>query len=209
MKFRTHSLPAIVSAGLFAVSLLTTACSGNKSTNSPPPGPQPSHLVIINNLAFSPPVDTVSVGDTVTWRNDQNIAHTVTSDQGTELQSPQLSQGQTYAHRFTAAGAYPYHCTIHTTMHGLIVVIPAQVSHSVNINNFAYVPASITVSIGDTLTWTNNDAAQHTVTSDTGTELQSPLMNQGQIYKHAFSAAGVFPYHCTLHPTMQGSVTVQ
>lgn len=196
------ALPIIL--GILAV----VSCS-SKSTNSPSPGPQPSHLVVINNFAFAPAVDTVSVGDTVTWRNDQDVAHTVTSDTGSVLQSPQLSQGQTYQHTFATAGVYAYHCSIHTTMHGVIIVLPAQVSHLVSISNLAYVPAAITVAMGDTVTWTNNDAVQHTVTSDTGTELQSPLLSQGQTYKHAFSATGTYLYHCTVHPNMHGSVIVQ
>jgi plastocyanin len=97
-------------------------CSKNKATNVSNPPPPPTHLVNITNFSFSPAVDTVAVGDTVTWRNDDSASHTVTSDSGTELQSPSIGQGSTYEHIFTAVGVHPYHCTIHTSMHGVVIV---------------------------------------------------------------------------------------
>jgi len=81
-----------------------------------------SLLITISNFAFTPTPDTVAVGDTVTWRNDQTVGHTVTSDQGSELASAVFSQGQTYQHVFTATGSYAYHCTPHPNMHGIVVV---------------------------------------------------------------------------------------
>ncbi len=96
-------------------------CSKNKSTNSVST-PPPTHLVNITNFAFSPAIDTVAVGDTVTWRNNDSAGHTVTSDAGTELQSPVIGQGSSFEHIFMSAGTYTYHCTIHTSMHGVVIV---------------------------------------------------------------------------------------
>jgi len=112
---------------LFAIILLTAGCGKNgygssKGTNPPPPGNTPPNTVVIANFAFSPASLTVSVGDTVTWRNDDNVGHTVTSDSGSELGSALLSHGQTYQHVFTTTGTYPYHCNVHTTMRGTITV---------------------------------------------------------------------------------------
>lgn len=81
--------------------------------------------------------------------------------------------------------------------------------HNVVIQNFAFSPASLSVAAGDTVNWTNNDSVTHTVTSDTGTELQSPGINQNGTYQHVFQSTGVFAYHCTIHTTMHGSVTAQ
>ena len=81
--------------------------------------------------------------------------------------------------------------------------------HSVAIQNFAFSPAALTVAVGDTVKWTNNDSAPHTVTSDSGSELQSPQLANGQTYQHIFGTAGSFAYHCAVHPSMLGSVTVQ
>ncbi len=81
--------------------------------------------------------------------------------------------------------------------------------NSVFISGFAYNPTSRTVAVGTTVTWRNDDGAPHTVTSDSGNELASPTLNRGQSYSHTFNSAGVFTYHCTFHPSMHGSVTVQ
>lgn len=80
--------------------------------------------------------------------------------------------------------------------------------HAVSIQGFAFSPAALPIAVGDTVVWTNNDSASHTVTSDTGTELAGSLGN-GQTYQHIFMTANSFPYHCTIHTTMHGSVTVQ
>jgi len=94
----------------------------NKGNNSPPPDNPPPNTVIIGNFAFSPSNITVAVGDTVTWRNDDSIGHTVTSTTGSELGSALLSRGQTYRHVFHAAGSYSYHCTVHPGMTGSVTV---------------------------------------------------------------------------------------
>jgi plastocyanin len=83
------------------------------------------------------------------------------------------------------------------------------VSESVTIDNFAFTPASLTINVGTTVVWTNNQNVGHTVTSDTGDELESGLLQQGRSFSHTFNTAGVFPYHCTPHPDMKGTVTVQ
>jgi plastocyanin len=86
---------------------------------------------------------------------------------------------------------------------------PSSHFHNVSIQNFAFSPGSLSISVGDTVKWTNNDSAAHTVTSDTGAELQSSQIGQGGTYQHVFHTAGSFVYHCSIHTTMHGSVTVQ
>jgi plastocyanin len=74
-------------------------------------------------------------------------------------------------------------------------------------DNF-YSPASITISQGTTLLWTNNGNSQHTVTSDNGV-FGSGTLNRGQTFSFRFESAGTFPYHCTIHgQVMSGTVTV-
>jgi plastocyanin len=79
---------------------------------------------------------------------------------------------------------------------------------AVTIENFAYSPASLTVPVGTTVTWTNNEATAHTVTSKTGL-FDSEIMNKGDTFSYTFSDRGVFEYYCTIHPTMNGIVTVE
>jgi plastocyanin len=80
---------------------------------------------------------------------------------------------------------------------------------SVSIVGFAFSPGTVTVSAGDTVTWTNNDAGvPHTVSSDSGSELASGQLASGASYQKTFSAAGSYVYHCDIHPSMTGLVVV-
>ncbi len=82
-------------------------------------------------------------------------------------------------------------------------------SASVEIKNFAFNPGTVTVKVGTKVTWTNNDSAPHTVTSDSGSPLNSKsILSPGQSFSYTFTTAGTFPYHCTIHPTMKGQVVV-
>jgi plastocyanin len=88
-------------------------------------------------------------------------------------------------------------------------VIAAQRLHfqTVTIQNLAYNPSAVTVAVGDTVQWINADDITHTVTADNGTEFDQTL-TPGDSFQHVFLSAGDFPYHCTIHPFMHGSVTV-
>lgn len=83
-------------------------------------------------------------------------------------------------------------------------------ANEVWIQGMAFVPSSITVSAGTTITWINKDNITHTVTSDTGV---TPSFNSGNIgsggsYPHNFTTAGTYTYHCSIHPSMMGRVIV-
>lgn len=84
-------------------------------------------------------------------------------------------------------------------------VAPAVLS--VNIQNFAFTPSVLNVKVGDTVTWTNLDAATHTVEADAGA-FKSGNLSTGLTFRHTFTAAGTFAYHCGPHPSMTGSVVV-
>ncbi len=79
---------------------------------------------------------------------------------------------------------------------------------AVSISNFAFSPASITVKVGDTVTWTNQDSATHTVVADDGS-FKSGDLGQGATFSFTFSKAGSFTYKCGIHPNMTGTVVVQ
>jgi plastocyanin len=81
---------------------------------------------------------------------------------------------------------------------------------AVVIKNYAFSPASLTVSVGDTVTWTNEDTAPHTVTVSSGpVTFASPTLQQGQTFSYTFSKTGTYSYYCAVHPDMKASVTVQ
>jgi hypothetical protein len=73
--------------------------------------------------------------------------------------------------------------------------------------DFEFRPASTTVRVGDTVVWTNNGPATHSATSDSGLWDTRPL-TRGQTGSFTFTAAGTFPYHCTLHSNMRGTIVV-
>jgi plastocyanin len=75
-------------------------------------------------------------------------------------------------------------------------------------SNRAFDPATITVNVGDTVTWLNQDAPQHDVVVDNG-EFTSEPFDQGQTFSFTFTKAGTYTYHCSIHPGMTGTVTVQ
>jgi plastocyanin len=82
----------------------------------------------------------------------------------------------------------------------------AAADGSVRIVNFKFSPKTISVNVGDRVTWTNSDSAPHTATDsgnfDTGT------LNRGESGSATFDEAGTFSYICTIHPSMEGTVRV-
>ncbi|MFI9810983.1 cupredoxin domain-containing protein [Saccharothrix variisporea] len=85
----------------------------------------------------------------------------------------------------------------------------ATAAHQVNIVGYAYSPANITVNVGDTVTWTNQDTAPHNVVVTSGPEkFTSPTLQKGQSYTFTFTKAGSYQYYCSVHPDMKASVTV-
>jgi plastocyanin len=89
---------------------------------------------------------------------------------------------------------------------------PGDVSTSsgtgVTIKDFAFSPAMLTVAVGETVTWTNEDTAAHTVTADDGT-FDSGRLATGETFTETFDTAGTYAYHCTMHPGMVAEIVVQ
>ena len=91
------------------------------------------------------------------------------------------------------------------------------VSGSSTLTTDAFSPNPIQVSVGTTVTWTNNDSQPHTVTSGSNGQPDNkfnsspnftPLLNPGQTFSFTFTEAGEYPYFCLLHPNMVGTVNV-
>ncbi len=78
---------------------------------------------------------------------------------------------------------------------------------TVDIEGFAFQPATLTVPSGTIVTWTNQDNAPHTVTSSDGT-LDSGNLKKGQEFSFNFTEPGVYDYHCKIHPSMRGEIEV-
>jgi plastocyanin len=87
-------------------------------------------------------------------------------------------------------------------------VADAAASTSVTIKDFEFAPASITVNVGDTVTWTNQGPTEHSATASDGT-FDTGIMGKGKSGSHTFTEAGTIAYICTPHPFMKGTVVVQ
>ena len=79
---------------------------------------------------------------------------------------------------------------------------------SVAIQGYAFKDQIIKVHKGTNITWTNQDNAPHTVTSDMGSSLDSKVLNRGDSYSMTMNTVGTYTYHCTPHPHMMGAVIV-
>jgi plastocyanin len=80
---------------------------------------------------------------------------------------------------------------------------------SVTIQDFAFGPSAVTVKKGTTVTWTNKDSAAHTVTETDGKDgPKSGTLETGKSYSFTYNTVGTFSYHCSIHPSMTGTVTV-
>ena len=89
--------------------------------------------------------------------------------------------------------------------------MPAAVSivnNASSLTTNAYAPNPIDVAAGTTVTWTNNDTKTHDSTATDGSWGSGAIAPGGQ-FSRTFSTAGSFPYHCTLHPGMVGTVVVR
>jgi plastocyanin len=80
-------------------------------------------------------------------------------------------------------------------------------ANEVFIQGMAFNPASITITAGTTITWTNKDAIGHTVTSNTNL-FNSATLQTGGTFSYTFAKAGTYSYYCSIHPSMVASVTV-
>ncbi len=94
-----------------------------------------------------------------------------------------------------------------TTSGGGSTTTAAPGGSQVTIQNFAFSPAELTVPVGTTVTWTNSDSTNHTVTSDDAV-FESATLARGDTFEFTFTQAGEFPYHCSLHPSMTATIIV-
>jgi plastocyanin len=78
---------------------------------------------------------------------------------------------------------------------------------AVHIDNFVFVPAQLTVKVGQTVTWTNRDDIPHTVVC--AGKFRSKTMDTDGTFAFNFTAPGEYKYFCSLHPHMTGAVKVE
>jgi plastocyanin len=113
---------------LLALPLILTACGGTTTaptpTHTPTPTSTPSSeqaTVNISGLAFVPQTLRVTTGTRVTWTNNDSVDHTITSNDNL-FESGTISRGATFNFTFAQRGTFEYHCKIHPSMTGKIIV---------------------------------------------------------------------------------------
>jgi len=79
--------------------------------------------------------------------------------------------------------------------------------NTIRIKNFAFDPASITVKVGSTVRWVNQDSANHRILF--ADKADSNVLSSQQSYSRKFDRAGTYDYSCTIHPAMKGTVIVE
>jgi plastocyanin len=85
---------------------------------------------------------------------------------------------------------------------------PAPATATVHIKDFAYIPATLTVSNGAMVHFVNDDSEAHTVTA-VNNAFDSGGLDTGDVWDHRFATPGTFAYFCRLHPFMHGTIVVR
>lgn len=126
MKNKVFQL-ALVSCMFLAVagcSKSNDTTAGGSSTSSGSGGTTTPNTITISGSAFGPSSLSVKVGTVVTWKNNDAIAHTATSNNGTTFNTGNIAPGGSASYTTTTAGSFPYHCEIHPGMTATLVVTP-------------------------------------------------------------------------------------
>ena len=108
---------AIIVLALLGLAIGATARKSSAADNAPAPV-----VIKIDNFSFTPQTLTVSAGTQVTWTNQDDIPHTVVSEDKTTFKSHALDTDEKFSFTFTKPGTYTYFCSIHPKMTAHIVV---------------------------------------------------------------------------------------
>jgi plastocyanin len=97
--------------------------SSSAGTQGPGASSGGGTAVAISGFAFNPGTITVKPGTAVTWTNNDSATHTITADDGS-WDSGAVAKGKTFSRAFASAGTYTYHCAVHPSMTGKVIVAP-------------------------------------------------------------------------------------
>lgn len=94
-----------------------------------------------------------------------------------------------------------------TTSAAVPAALPAAAAE-VKIDNFTFTPATLKVAVGTVVTWTNRDDIPHNVVSD-DKSIKSKALDTDEKFTYTFAKPGSYPYFCSLHPKMKGTIVVE
>ena len=202
----TTSNVNINTVGSYTVTYTVTDSSSNSATATRTVNVVDTTAPVIT-ISGANPVDVDlgttynDAGATATDANDGDLTASITVSSNVDTNTV-----GTYTVTYTVSDAAGNQATETRTVN--VVDNNNPTTHYIDIQGFAYSPSSITINVGDTIVWTNYDSASHTVTSNDGT-FDSGGISTGSTFSFTFTNAGTFNYHCSPHPNMTGSVTVQ
>ena len=185
----------------------------------------------LNDSCLNPSSTTISIGEMITWDNQDIATHTVVSGNPIDgadgiFNSGFIAPGESFSFVFNAAGNFPYYDVVHSWIIGTIDVVDLNPPPGIDIlitlgssvsgcqiSDHCFTPSNFTVDFGGNVTWFNEDIAGHTVTSGTpgggpDGEFDSGLITPGEEFSHQFLVNGTFPYYDVAHPWMVGSVVL-
>jgi plastocyanin len=110
------------SAVILAMAFALTTGTRPSSAMSADDKPASSTTVKIDNFSFGPATITIPAGTTVTWTNNDDVPHVVSSDDNKMFKSKALDTDDRFSFTFTKPGTYNYYCAIHPKMTAKIVV---------------------------------------------------------------------------------------
>ena len=155
-------------------------------------------LSVASSIAISTPNYTSAQG--VTGQGSGNATNATTMGAGNATNATMVGAGN--ATNATTTGASGGNTTTSVS------IVPGSSSLTTD----AFSPNPIQVSVGTTVTWTNDDAQPHTVNSGENATpsglFDSPIMPPAGTFEYTFTEAGEYPYFCILHPNMVGTVSV-
>src|ERR1700733_2019993 len=120
---KTKKAMGILSTVLLGFAGLILLMATPRSKAAGPGDKSPGAIEVkIDNFSFGPMTMTVAAGTTVTWTNNDDVPHTVVSDDKTTFKSQALDTGEHFSYTFTKPGKYPYFCSVHPKMVAEVVV---------------------------------------------------------------------------------------
>jgi plastocyanin len=147
---------------------------------------------------------TATVSDTSTTSTSTSTTTTPTSTSATAttLSTSSATGAATTTSSSSAASLTTTVSSSHTPARARPAGDPSD-----TIADYSFTPATLTIHVGDTVTWTNNGPAPHTATANNGS-FNTGTLQKGQSASHTFTQAGTYAYICTIHPFMHGTVVV-
>ncbi|MFL6474406.1 MAG: plastocyanin/azurin family copper-binding protein [Nitrososphaera sp.] len=212
----------------------TEGAASNATEAATEPAAQNQTLSVVNatgaggnttaNLAAGAPDTAAQVGTNATSGGAATSGTNATTGAATTAAAATSGGAATTGPAATTSGATPATSGTNTTSGGANGAAATGAGTSVSIapgssslTDTAFQPNPASVSVGDTVTWTNNDSQPHTVVSGSNGTPDgkfdsspnfNPLIVPGGTFEHTFTEAGDYPYYCALHPNMVGTVSV-